>query len=672
MFFSILLQVNHYAVIQKKIIDELESRENFGNNMVLPTCSDSQINVKSEEIMRDLFRYWNTFVGDGNEIHENKSRDIINKVLSVKIDNFNDWLEELLGPPQNKSRNRIRYAAYEYLLCSHLKDGKEERRNIMNKIFNCLKQIHECETNSKTFLSTETNLTKLERDQLQTQKELLNSLMKNFIDYMIRNKNDYLLGFRKSMNDVEQYIQDDLYTAKEQQFKDLEFLLSTQVKFLFPSIDNKSCDYHDFEKFKEIASSHAFFQPYFIGKLDHSNAKVDIDMMIEKIVNDPVKNKSEKVDKVIKLFEENTDIYFTSYGGSNRQYDERYYQIFLDQKRRFLNCYLELADDDRDKTIALAHLTDTAYDWAMTLYNVGETTDNMSEYKNLKNAIGPIKEFLNGHDNVNFNSEILKITNFEYELEKEKDKIIVMPRFYNKLAEEIGEKVLYAMLHPNGKGIGRPYWDSNVNELVKFIYMRLKHINEIFNDTEVVRVLKITKDTPIVLKKIQLSLFFMDVFPELMPVLLKIKDKFKYVDPDSDEMFILHTDGDMFKMKMPGKRYDPVRLETVADEKRFLDNLIERANCAIIEDGSKEITGREKLATRLKVKDSPKIEPARRMAAQGKWDMMRGYDTGVSLLDMPTRMASHAERYGSSRASHTRRTLNAKAETRSNPRDFLK
>ena len=616
----------HYDVIQQKIIEELKDTENRRNRSRYSITTKSkgyQIKDKSEEIMRDLFKYWNIFDKKGNK-SKSREKDIINKVLKVKIENFNEWLDKLLGLPPDTSRNR--YTAHEYFLCHHLRDESKERRDTIEDIFNCLKQIHECKKNNRSAKNSDSK-TRFERDQ-QLQKKFLDSLVKNFIAYMIKNKNDYLMGFRKSMNDVAKYVLDAFYTAKEQQFKDLEFLFSTQIKY------RGSYPYdHDFEKFEQIASSHAFFQPYFIDKIDYIKAKVDIDVMIEKIVNDPAKSKSEKVEEVIKLFEENTDIYFTSYGGPDRQYDESYYQIFLNQKRRSLNDYFELENGNPFKTNALVHLTDTAYDWAMTFYNVGETTDNMSEYKNLKDVMEPIKKFLDDQNdamqndaNVSFNSEIMKITNFEYEVEKlkegifsglseMKDQIIAMPRFYNILAKEIGEKALYKMLHPNGKG--RPYWDSNANELIKFIYMRLKHINEIFDDAEVVRRLKIAKGTPIVLKKIQLSLFFMDVFPDLMPVLLKIKDKFKYDDFDSDEMFILHTEGQVFKIPGPGKPYDPVRLETVKDEQIFVNNLIERANCAYVDDGNKE-KGMDKLKKRLQKTDSPKIEPSKKMAAEKK------------------------------------------------------
>ena len=76
----------------------------------------------------------------------------------------------------------------------------------------------------------------------------------------------------------------------------------------------------------------------------------------------------------------------------------------------------------------------------------------------------PIKNFLDGHRDggetfsVDFYSKIMKITNFEYELEKKKDIIIrsqsgpigprsaVQYRFYLILAKEIGVKALYKIL----------------------------------------------------------------------------------------------------------------------------------------------------------------------------------------------------------------------------------
>ena len=109
----------------------------------------------------------------------------------------------------------------------------------------------------------------------------------------------------------------------------------------------------------------------------------------------------------------------------------------------------------------------------------------------------------------------------------------------------------------------------------------------------------------------------------LMPVLLKIKDKYKYDDFDSDG--ILHTDGKMFRMKRPCQPYDPVRLETFTDEQIFCHNLIERANSLYDGDRNYKLSKMQKLEARLQQKVSPEIEPGKKMAAMEKLaELIRG------------------------------------------------
>ena len=98
MFSTILLQPEHYRVIQEKIIEELidyRNPENRSRHGITADSNDSEIKLISEKIMRDLFKYWNVFAksfdGDGNE-SRSKEKDIINKVLREEIDNFDEWL----------------------------------------------------------------------------------------------------------------------------------------------------------------------------------------------------------------------------------------------------------------------------------------------------------------------------------------------------------------------------------------------------------------------------------------------------------------------------------------------------------------------------------------------------------------------------------------------------
>ena len=319
-----------------------------------------------------------------------------------------------------------------------------ERNNKMNEIFNCLKQIYESKFIDRSNFHLPEGWNSFELDswiyRLQNNlQKLLDSSRENFILHMLKteNKRYYLKGFRKSMDHIQKFIENQFMAEKEKQFEDFKFWILTQ-KFVLTNAQ-------EFTKFKERASRHAFFQPYFIGENDYVKAKEKNDKKILDILIDSSLYDSEKLDKVLKIFKRNDDIYYMSYGGPDQAYDNYHLGIFLKLKATDLANFLERPNDDPHKIRAMHHITDTAYDWAMILHNAGETTDNKSKYKVVQ-AMLPIKQSLIHNSTKdaknkprNF-AEILKITNFENDLEKNRKKIMELPRWYMKLNDRLGKE----------------------------------------------------------------------------------------------------------------------------------------------------------------------------------------------------------------------------------------
>ena len=161
------------------------------------------------------------------------------------------------------------------------------------------------------------------------------------------------------------------------------------------------------------------------------------------------------------------------------------------------------------------------------------------------------------------------------------------------------------------------------------IFIRLKHINEPFTgeDNKKVREkLMIEEDAPIILKRIQLSLFFMDIFPGLMPAIHKIKDKYKYDDKDSDQLYVLHNNVRILQKQNRIKGWDKVKFENLSasEKKVFLDNVFERAvNSSLDSTGGNAI---QKLKKRIERRGDQIRSPQRETAA-------RDYVKNVAMVD---------------------------------------
>ena len=149
------------------------------------------------------------------------------------------------------------------------------------------------------------------------------------------------------------------------------------------------------------------------------------------------------------------------------------------------------------------------------------------------------EEEVTEEEKTKFHDAIKSITNFQLDIEQTPERIFEKsPRFLTPLSKKIKREALNKLRSPNGGG--RDYWDAHVSQLLQFIYQKLKHNEETFSDSQVCDELKISKNSPIALRKIQLTLWFMEQFPELLPRLYEVKSKYRYDDLESGKTLIYH------------------------------------------------------------------------------------------------------------------------------------
>ena len=103
--------------------------------------------------------------------------------------------------------------------------------------------------------------------------------------------------------------------------------------------------------------------------------------------------------------------------------------------------------------------------------------------------------------------------------------------FLTRLKDSIGESEEYCLEEVMNElvlnGQGKMPWATNLSELFKFIYNRLKHIKGPLENSQVCKALKILETDTVAFKQIKLTLFFMKTFPNLSLVLYDVKQKFR-------------------------------------------------------------------------------------------------------------------------------------------------
>ena len=122
----------------------------------------------------------------------------------------------------------------------------------------------------------------------------------------------------------------------------------------------------------------------------------------------------------------------------------------------------------------------------------------------------------------------------------------------------------------------------------------------------------------------------MDVFPELMPTLLEIKDKYKYDDHNAGQQSILHSDDR--EIEGAKKAWDKVSFqgENVSVKRSFRNGLIDRGNCSYIESADRASTSGE---DRLKIRCDQKAKEIRPYINKRiKNELERKLDTVINTM----------------------------------------
>jgi len=518
--------------IQSPGISEQLRTLNLDNENTLDSTTDGIISLK--------FKNWNN---DKNENPNHAIQKLLDSLFAESSSEYKEQLRTFLQSlNQNKSNSESESLTfYAYHICR----AKEN-----------LERIHAHEINR--ILEGLENYLIVENGCLHVTNISHQEFSKDyFINYMIANKNDFFTGFRNDMSHLDNHIITKFKDTKTIEFNDLKFWYLTQ----------KSASDWDFDSFKERARTHAFFQPYFIHDSDYIEAKSECDNEIRKNLEEIRKvhvdsiqstennftrsqrnNQQKEVikkskDQIIKIFEANKDIYYTTLEGPDEGYNQNYFKIFLAQKMVHLENYLNLDQTDKDKSYFYFKFLATVHEWVHSFQNMGEMLEYKCSYK-LAAIMKTIHKYLKSkevteEEKTKFHDAIKSITNFQLDIEQTPERIFgKSPRFLTPLSKKIKREALNKLRSPNGGG--RDYWDAHVSQLLQFIYQKLKHNEETFSDSLVCDELKISKNSPIALRKIQLTLWFMEQFPKLLPRLYEVKSKYRYDDLESGKTLIYH------------------------------------------------------------------------------------------------------------------------------------
>ena len=302
--------------------------------------------------------------------------------------------------------------------------------------------------------------------------------------------------------------------------------------------------------FKRLAKDHPFFQ-CFMGTGYRLKTKREIDEKIFRLLKSHKEDNLEIEDKIIRIMRDNSVIYYQYIYNNHIKYfwskqDFKFENYFFESKRTCIKEFIKLSDNKRHTNNVLMYDIDSYYKLLETTALLFESHKiDTSDFTKLFKKVEELK-IKTGDKNFNGltpdEEKKFLLTNLVYSLEKEDSLIFgeetnflstIIKNLYElkksemesenpeiKISNDAKQRLLedvhhtiFIMLNPNGKG--RPYWFAYVFQLISFLFNRLKHVEEIFDDLTVREVLGIKKSTPTEIKRRQLLTIFIKLFPEL-------------------------------------------------------------------------------------------------------------------------------------------------------------